>query len=585
MHRFEVWAPHPARVELECDGRRLAMARQHRGWWRADVADAGAGSRYGFSLDGGAPLPDPRSPHQPDGVLGLSAVVDHDAFAWTDQAWRGVALPGAVLYEMHVGTFSALGTFEGAIEHLPHLVELGVDAVELLPVAAAPGGRGWGYDGVDLFAPHHAYGGPDGLKRFVDACHRSGLGVVIDVVYNHLGPTGNHLSQFGPYFTDRHRTPWGEAVSFDGPDSDEVRRFVLDNAVMWLRDYHCDGLRLDAVHAIADDSALHILEELAAEVHALGAHLRKPLFVIAESDRNDPRLVRSAEAGGFGLDAAWADDWHHAVHVALTGESDGYYADYVAPDALPAALRQAWVLDGRWSATRRRAHGRAPTGLTPERFVVCTQNHDQVGNRALGERSAALMTDGRLKIAAALLLTSPFVPMLFQGEEWGARSPFLYFTDHHDPELARAVRAGRRAELAAFGWDPEAVPDPQDEGTFARSRLDWSCLDAPGHAELLDWYRTLLRLRRRLPALTDPRIPAEASYDEGLLRQQRGSVGLAANLAPVSRTVELPPGSELLARSDAGVAHDRNEVVVPVDSVVLWHEPVDPWSTAPRPSI
>jgi maltooligosyltrehalose trehalohydrolase len=548
------------------------MVRDDAGWWALD-ADAGPGTRYGFSLDGGPPVPDPRSLHQPDGIEGLSAVVDHDTFHWHDDWWRGLPLPGAVLYELHIGTFSEAGTFDGAIEHLPHLVELGVDAVELLPVAEGSGQRGWGYDGVGLFAPHHAYGGPDGLKRFVDACHAVGLGVVMDVVYNHLGPVGNHLAQLGPYFTDRHQTPWGDAVSFDGPDSTEVRRFVIDNALMWLRDHHCDGLRLDAVHAIKDDSALHILEELTAAVHALGAHLRKPLFVIAESDLNDPRLVRERAVGGFGLDAAWSDDWHHAVHVALTGEASGYYADFVEPDALPRALEQAWVLDGRWSRSRRRVHGRAPTGLGPERFVVCTQNHDQVGNRALGERTAALTSEGRLMTAAALLLTSPFTPMLFQGEEWAAGSPFQYFTDHQDDALGDAVRAGRRAEFAAFGWDPASVPDPQDPATFERSRLDWSELDRPAHGRMLAWYRTLLALRRRLPELTDPRLAVTASWDDGIVRTVRGPVAVVANLADAPGSAATAPGTEVLAASDEGIEVVGDRVALPADSVVVLRTP------------
>jgi maltooligosyltrehalose trehalohydrolase len=573
MHRFEVWAPVPESVEVVVDGRRSPMVAALDGWWRADVADAGVGARYGFSLDGGPPVPDPRSMHQPEGIDGLSELVDHDTFTWHDTAWRGLSLPGAVLYELHIGTFSAAGTFDGAIEHLPHLVELGVDAVELMPVAEAPGRHGWGYDGVGLFAPHHAYGGPDGLKRFVDACHQLGLGVVMDVVYNHLGPSGNHLAELGPYFTDRHRTPWGDAVNVDGPHSDEVRRFVIDNALLWVQHYHCDGLRLDAVHAIADDRAVHLLEELCRSVHALGAHLRKPVFVIAESDLNDPRLVRSRDAGGFGLDAAWADDWHHAVHVALTGETDGYYVDYVDPDALPTALQQAWVLDGRWSEARQRLHGRPPVGLDPHRFVVCTQNHDQVGNRALGERSVALMSEGRLLVAAALLLTSPFVPMLFQGEEWAASTPFQYFTDHDDLELARTVAAGRQEEFASFGWDPATIPDPQDPATFERSRLDWSELAERPHARVLAWHRTLIGLRRRLPDLTDPRHPVRAWDDGGLLHVRRGPFGLVANLGPQASPLELPPDAAVLAASHELADERRDGCVLPVDSVVLWREP------------
>lgn len=569
MHRFEVWAPTPAQVELLLEGRRLPMEPAEGGWWRLDVGDAGPGTRYAFSLDGGPPRPDPRSRSQPDGVAGWSEVVDPAAFAWADGAWRGLPLPGAVLYELHVGTFTPAGTFDGAVERLPHLVELGVDAVELLPVAEFPGRRGWGYDGVDLWAPHHAYGGPDGLDRFVDACHGHGLGVVMDVVYNHLGPIGNHLAEFGPYFTDRHRTPWGEAMNYDAPGADEVRRFVIDNALHWLRDHHCDGLRLDAVHAIVDETPLHLLEQLAAEVDALAAHLGRHLVVVAENDTNDPRLVRHPQAGGYGLHASWADDWHHALHVALTGEAEGYYQDFTGPGALPKALRQAWVHDGTWSAHRGRRHGRSPAGLHPSSFVVCAQNHDQVGNRAQGDRLSHLVSPGRLHVAAALLLTTPFTPMLFQGEEWGASSPFLYATDHPDPALGDAVREGRRGEFAAFGWDPDEVPDPQDPATFARSRLRWDERDQPPHRQLLDWYRHLIALRRREPALTDPTLAVEASVADGLLRWARGPVRLVANLTDGPVEVELD--GPVLAASPGAEAHGRRATLA-VDSVVVWSQ-------------
>jgi len=570
MHRFEVWAPRPGQVELVLEGRRLPMEPADGGWWGLDVDDAGPGTRYAFSLDGGPPRPDPRSRSQPEGVSGWSEVVDPSAFAWTDQGWRGLPLPGAVLYELHVGTFTPGGTFDAAIERLPHLVDLGVDAVELLPVAEFPGERGWGYDGVDLFAPHHAYGGPEGLDRFVDACHAHGLGVVMDVVYNHLGPLENHLAEFGPYFTDHHHTPWGDAVNFDASGADEVRRFAVDNALHWLRDHHCDGLRLDAVHAILDGTPLHLLEQLAAEVDALSAHLGRHLFVVAENDTNDPRLVRHPQAGGYGLHAAWADDWHHAVHVALTGESGGYYQDFTEPEALPKALRQAWVHDGTWSASRGRLHGRSPAGLHPSSFVVCTQNHDQVGNRAQGERLGHLVGDGRLHVAAALLFTAPFTPMLFQGEEWGASSPFQYFTDHPDPSLGDAVRDGRRAEFAAFGWDPEEVPDPQDPATFERSRLCWDELDRPPHQQLLDWHRHLIALRRREPALTDPSLPVEATFVGGVLRWSRGPIRLVANLS--AAPVEVALDGPVLAASP-GVGGDGPRRTLAVDSVVVWSLP------------
>ncbi len=571
-HRFSVWAPEPGRVELVLADRRIDMQRNDGGWWEATVEDAGAGSRYGFSLDGGPTRPDPRSPSQPDGVEGLSEVVDHDGFGWSDAGWRGVPLAGAVLYELHVGTFTEEGTFDAAIGRLDHLVELGVDAVELMPVAEFSGDRGWGYDGVDLFAPHHAYGGPEGLKRLVDACHRAGLGVVIDVVYNHLGPAGNYLAEFGPYFSQRHRTNWGPAVNFDGPGSDEVRRFVLDNAATWLRDYHADGLRLDAVHAIVDQSARHVLEQLADEVGALAAHLRRPLFLVAESDLNDPRFVVSRDAGGYGMDATWADEWHHALHGALSGDRSGYYEDFGSLALLAKAMRQAWVYDGIWSRHRGRTHGRPPAGLSGRQFVVFTQNHDQIGNRALGERLGALVSDGRLRVAAALLLTGPFTPLLFQGEEWGASTPFQYFTDHRDPELGAAVSEGRRHEFVSFGWDPDEVPDPQADATFRASKLAWKEAGEPAHAGMLAWYRALVALRRALPQLSDPRLERVESWaDEaaGTLVVRRRDVEVVVNLADGERSFEVAESQVLLAASDPAVSVASATVSVPPDAVAI----------------
>jgi maltooligosyltrehalose trehalohydrolase len=579
QHRYEfrVWAPARDRVDVVIGERQVPMARDDRGegdrgWWTVCVDEAGPGSDYAFRLDGGPPRPDPRSAFQPQGIHGPSRLVDHGAFAWSDTGWRGMPLAGTVLYECHVGTFSAEGTFDGAIEHLGHLADLGVGAIELLPVAEFSGPRGWGYDGVDLFAPHHAYGGPDGLKRLVDAAHARGLGVVMDVVYNHLGPAGNYLPEFGPYFSARHRTNWGDAVNFDGPGSDEVRRFVIDNALMWLGDYHCDGLRLDAVHAIVDQSATHILEALAAEVRALAAHEGRPLFVVAESDLNDPRFVRSRDAGGYGLDAAWADEWHHALHATLTGDRSGYYQDFGPLPLLAKALRQAWVYDGTYSPHRRRVHGRPPAGLSGGQFVVAAQNHDQIGNRAAGERSSALMSDGRLKVAAALLLTSPFVPLLFQGEEWGATTPFQYFTSHNDPGLGRVVSEGRRREFSAFGWDPDGVPDPQDPATFRRSKLDWTEPEQARHAGLLAWYRRLIALRRQTAALTDPRldrIETECDPGGGWIVVRRGPVVVAANLGGSNWAFPAGLDAELLAASDHRVERTEHGLLLPPDTVAI----------------
>jgi maltooligosyltrehalose trehalohydrolase len=572
MHEFRVWAPRPGQVDLVLGSRVVAMRQAGGGWWSATVAEAGPGTDYAFSLDGGPPRPDPRSAFQPGGIDGPSRVVDHGAFGWTDAAWRGLPLPGSVLYECHVGTFGGDGTFDGLIGRLDYLAGLGVDAIELMPVAEFSGLRGWGYDGVGLFAPHHAYGGPDGLRRLVDAAHARGLGVVLDVVYNHLGPAGNYLPEFGPYFSDRHQTNWGDGINLDGQDSYEVRRFVIDNALSWLRDYHCDGLRLDAVHAIADDSAVHLLEQLAAETEVLAAHLRRPLFLIAESDLNDPRFVRSRQAGGYGLDAAWADEWHHALHAVLTGERDGYYSEFGSLGQLTKALRQAWVYDGCYSPHRRRVHGRPPAGLTGSQFVVATQNHDQTGNRAAGERLSALVGQGRLKVAAALMLTGPFVPMIFQGEEWGAASPFQYFTDHADPPLGRAVSEGRASEFAHFGWDPADVPDPQEPATYERSRLDWTETGKEPHADLLAWYRTLLVLRRRIAALTDPRLDlvrTACDEDAGWLTLTRGPVTVACNLGSSTWTFPAGTRAELLAASDGAIRRVPGGIDLPPDTVAI----------------
>ena len=476
------------------------------GWWTAEVPGAGHGTDYAFRLDGAAEeLPDPRSAWQPYGVHGRSRVVDHGRFAWTDHGWRGVPLAGSVLYELHVGTFTPEGTFDAAIDRLDHLVGLGVDAVELLPVNAFPGRHGWGYDGVSIFAVHDPYGGPDGLKRFVDAAHARGLGVLMDVVYNHLGPDGNYLGRFGPYFTERYATPWGAAVNLDDAGSDETRAFILDNTVTWLRDYHCDGLRVDAVHALLDSRATHVLEELSAVVHRLGVHQRRPLFLVAESDLNDPRMISPVEAGGHGMDGQWADDIHHALWATLSGERQGYYGDFGSLATLAKAFEGGFVHDGTYSTFRRRTHGRKiPRSVPASRLVTFLQDHDQVGNRASGDRAAATLSDGLLRVGAALLLTGPFTPMLFMGEEWGATTPWAYFTDHQADWLAQAVRDGRRSEFAAHGWSPEDVPDPQAEATFTGSKLDWSQPAAEPHHGLLDWYRRLVRLRHTVPAVADP---------------------------------------------------------------------------------
>lgn len=572
MTTFEVWAPEAERVEVEAGGVRHPMAAGRRaGWWAAEVAEAGHGTDYGFAVDGEDVLPDPRSRWQPYGVHGLSRAYEEDRFGWSDHSWRGRPLAGSVLYEMHVGTFTLAGTFDAAIERLDHLVSLGVDAVELLPVAAFPGRHGWGYDGVHLWAVHDPYGGPEGLKRFVDACHARGLAVVLDVVYNHLGPSGNYLSRYGPYFTPAHQTPWGSAVNFDQPGSDEVREFVIENALRWLRDFHIDGLRLDAVHTIADNRAVHVLEELSARVAALRGGLGRELFLIAESDLNDPRLVTSREAGGYGLDAQWSDDFHHALHAALTGERQGFYCDFGPLIVLAQALTGVFVHEGTYSTFRGRSHGRRvdPLRTPAHRFLGYLQNHDQIGNRATGDRVAATLPTGLLKVGAALVLTAPFTPMLFMGEEWGASTPWCYFTDHTEPELARSVTQGRRREFGDHGWTGE-VPDPQAVDTVRRSVLDWAEPGEPRHRELLEWHRTLIALRRRLPELTDPRL-AEVSVqvDEAArwLILGRGRVQVAANLG--SAPARVPAAGDLLLASDDAVRAERGMLDLPGESVAV----------------
>lgn len=540
-----VWAPFADRVDLVMGDERRAMERADGGWWTIDDP-LKAGDRYMFALNGGEPRPDPRSQDQPEGPHKASRVVDHDAYAWRHPDYRARPLAGAVIYEMHPGTFTGGGTLESAIERLDHLAELGITHVELMPLNTYDGERGWGYDGVNWFAPHRPTTGPDGpnaVKRFVDECHARDLAVVLDVVYNHLGPSGNYLSEFGPYFTGAYHTPWGDALNLDGPHSDEVRRSICDNALMWLREYKFDALRLDAVHAFHDRSATHILEQISREVHELAVETGRPLDVVAESDLNDPRVVRRPEAGGHGCDAQWSDDFHHALHALLTGERIGYYEDFGRMEHLARALTNAYVYDGAFSRHRHRTHGAPTTGLSGHRFLGYIQNHDQIGNRAQGDRLSAIVPEESMRTAHAIVFCSPFIPMIFQGEEWGATQPFQYFTDHHDPALAEAVRTGRRGEFASFGWDPEAIPDPNAVETFERCRLDWSDLDDERHRSILEWTRSLIRLRREHPELADGDMDAvdiAYSEDEGWIALRRGRVLLAANLSGEPRTIEEP---------------------------------------------
>jgi maltooligosyltrehalose trehalohydrolase len=549
MAEFAVWAPLPEQVRLDVDGTLHPMTGDADGWWRTEM-DCPADARYGFVLDDDPTvLPDPRSARQPDGVHQRSQLWDYRSATWTDAGWAGRAIAGSVIYELHVGTFTPEGTFDAAIAHLDHLVDLGVDFVELMPVNAFGGTHGWGYDGVLWFAVHEPYGGPDGLVRLIDACHARGLGVIIDAVFNHFGPSGNYLPRFGPYLSPVSN-PWGQGLNLSGPGADEVRRYIIDCALRWMREFHADGLRLDAVHALIDTTAIHILEELAAETDALAVVLGRPLALIAESDLNDPRLITPRDRGGYGLTAQWDDDIHHAIHTAVSGERQGYYADFGSMTVLATTLRNGFFHAGTYSSFRGRRHGRPlDTAVIPAtRLLAYTCTHDQVGNRATGDRPAANLDAGQLAIKAALVLGSPYTAMLFMGEEWGSTRPFQFFSSHPEAELAEATAAGRKAEFAEHGWDSHDVPDPQDPATFERSKLDWAEAGRPGHADLLEFYRTLIRMRRTEPDMADPWLPdlaVEVDEERRWIIIRRTMIGIACNLG--NETVEVPVTGEPLA--------------------------------------
>ncbi|MFG1881734.1 malto-oligosyltrehalose trehalohydrolase [Micromonospora sp. NPDC049102] len=571
MTEFSVWAPDASRVRL-----RLAGDTDHEmraaadGWWTVDVPDAGLD--YSFLLnDDETALPDPRSPWQPAGVHGPSRRYDHSAYAWSDSAWTGRQLPGSILYELHIGTFTPEGTFDAAIDRLDHLVNLGVDLVELLPVNAFNGEHNWGYDGVCWYAPHEPYGGPDGLKRFVDAAHSKGLGVILDVVYNHFGPSGAYAPRFGPYLAEQSNS-WGRSINLDGPQSDEVRRYIIDSVLMWLRDYHVDGLRLDAVHALPDTRAVPLLEELAVAVESLSTHLGRPLSLIAESDLNDPRLITPREAGGFGLHAQWNDDAHHALHTLLTGERQGYYGDFGSLETLSDVLTGGFFHAGTWSSFRNRHHGRPLDSRVPgHRLVAYLQNHDQIGNRATGDRISASLSSALVRVGAMLLLTAPFTPMLFMGEEWAASTPWQFFTSHPEPELASAVRTGRRREFASHGWPEGDVPDPQDPETFVRSRLDWAELDKPEHASMLAFYQRLISLRRLVADLSDPRMHAvSVQHGDQFLLMRRGDTLVVANFAGRGQGVSLPGvARRVLLATGEGVTVMRDRIELPAETAAI----------------
>ena len=566
MHEFKLWAPNAQSVTVQVEQESYPMTGpDRRGYWRASVAEAEYGMHYSFLLgEDTTPYPDPRSEWQPNGVHAPSRLYDQKLFPWEDHFWQGPPFSAAVIYEVHIGTFTPEGTFDAAIGKLDHLVELGITHIEIMPVAAFPGDHGWGYDGVALYAVTDLYGGPDGLKRLVNACHLRGLGVLLDVVYNHFGPVGNYTCKFGPYTTEKHKTPWGSAMNFEESGSDEVRRYFIDNALMWMRDYHMDGLRLDAVHEFMDRSAIHFLEQMSAEVDVLSARLARQLVLIAESDLNNPCIVRPREAGGYGMDAQWSDDFHHALFTLLDGEEGkGYYDDFGSMEYLAKSLSRTFVYDGAYSTYRGRSHGRPVDGLSAHRFIGFIQNHDQVGNRATGDRLEHIVGMARAKVALGIVLMAPFLPMLFQGEEYAASTPFQYFADHEDPEMAKSVSEGRKREFAAFGWDPAVVPDPEKRETFERSKLDWSEVHEGHHAEMFGWTKALIHLRRGSVSLNDGdsgHVRVRFDEEKRWLSMTRGGMLVVFNLG--EDAVELPNPEDLPLRLASGDGIELMEACV-----------------------
>jgi maltooligosyltrehalose trehalohydrolase len=582
MSPYDVWAPRAEKVTLVLDGEQHPMTPAGDGWYTVDIPADGSDHDYGYLLgDGDTPRPDPRSRRQPNGVHELSRTFDPAQHVWGDTSWTGRQLAGGVIYELHIGTFTPDGTLDSAIARLDHLVDLGVDFVEVLPVNGFNGTHNWGYDGVLWYTVQEDYGGPAAYQRFVDACHQRGIGVIQDVVYNHLGPSGNYLPEFGPYLHEASANTWGSSVNLDGEGSDEVRDYILSNVLMWLDDYHVDGLRLDAVHALVDDRAVHILEEIAEEVDALSAHVGRPLTLIAESDMNNPTVIRSREAHGYGITAQWSDDFHHALHVNLTGETTGYYEDFDSLRALATVLEEGFFHARTLSTFRGRVHGR-PIDLerTPTwRLVVFAQDHDQIGNRAIGDRLTSMLDERGLALAAVLTLTNPFTPMLFMGEEWAASTPWQFFTSHPEKDLGEATAKGRIEEFAKMGWDPSVVPDPQDPETFQRSKLDWSepypdSGEEIHHTRILDLYRRLIALRKQVPELTDPRFGQTfVDYDEDdrWLVLARGAVSVAFNFGETAVELGLE-GEPLLATDPAVASLPDGAIRLPARSAVILAE-------------
>ena len=588
---FCVWAPLAESVEIifKDSEEPIPLSIDDKGYWRREVQEIQPGTLYKFQIDQKHEFPDPASLSQPQGVHSWSQVVDHSSHSWQDKNWKGRELSEMIIYELHVGTFTPDGTFEAIIEKLDHLEELGINTIELMPVAQFPGERNWGYDGVYPYAAQSSYGGVEGLKKLVDACHSRGFSILLDVVYNHLGPEGNYISQYGPYFTDKYHTPWGSALNFDDEYSDQVRNHFIQNALMWLEDFHFDGLRLDAIHEIIDRGARHFLKELSEKTDKLESKTGRKYVLIAESDLNDTRLVQDYSKGGYGLEGQWVDDFHHAVHTILTGETAGYYSDYGEMEYLAKAFKQAFIYDGKYSPFRKKTLGNSPRGFAPSNFVICIQNHDQVGNRLLGERLSQLVDLEKQKLAAATMLIAPFVPMLFMGEEFGEKNPFQYFISHGDPDLVKAVQEGRKKEFQYFfeSHSDAKFPDPQAEETFENSKLNWNFNENEQQKQLFEYYKFLLKLKKEnaFAPFADKNLKTEVNEEQMLLKisaEGETSALLAfLNFGEVDYSEKLPKESQpevILSSADpkwgGNVENDdlfsSEEIQIPAGAVVIF---------------
>ena len=544
---FTVWAPLAEDMEVVFKEKTapISLTKDDKGYWQGSASGLQEGALYKFRLDDGKELPDPASRSQPEGVHGWSAVVDVNKFKWNDTSWKGIPTSEMIIYELHVGTFTTDGTFSAIIDKLDHLRELGINTIEIMPVSSFPGDRNWGYDGVYPYATQESYGGASGLQKLVDVCHEKDMAVLMDVVYNHMGPEGNYLSQFGPYFTDAYKTPWGEALNFNEAYSYGVRDYFIGNALMWLRDFHIDGLRLDAVHAIIDGGATHFLKELRQAVDALEKETKRNYILIAESDLNDVKLVKPSDQGGYGLNGQWVDDFHHAVHTLLTHENNGYYTDFGTLDAFAKAFTQGFVYDGIFSEFRKRYVGNSPVGIDPSKFVVCIQNHDQVGNRVLGNRLSTILSFEKQKLAAGILFISPYVPMLFMGEEFGEDNPFQFFVSHTDPDLIKAVRKGRKEEFEYFLNHDDEFPDPQDEKTFLNSKLNWDFRQNKQKRILFEYYKTLISLRKSGTFSSFRKAKAETFPENGLVTLTTSDRLAVLNFNDGNRSVRIPEGVDI----------------------------------------